>query len=416
VSDDQLLYKNPGLWENAINVAIILKNSHRFRTDPEYGEIMMRMWKGTSTEDDFKNINQRLIGVGKDSLKVPTTNENTDISYACWSNMDRNAVHAASFKEHIKHFPSYDSDELPPNHTIIVEADISEAPLQKPKNNKNSNDNREEVISNQRNKAMRVRIDPIIKSLIYSRLGDHDVRDKNKPIDPALKLYVGAHCMINENDNVKEGRANGTMCRVRSIKRKSTTPLNVSNYDGKKVYSIGANDIDYIEFDHYPPTPEQEKLLCDIDEMEKNSVKNIDEIQHLRHKLEVLSRKRRFRLQPKTSYVTFHLDSLKRNCNGSCKHRTRVRAKLKQFPIILNDATTGYKLQGSTKNQIILQSIDYQTSGWLYTALSRVRRLKGLFLCEKINFQSFASRYERAKNDLLSFDSRIQMKIPTKLK
>jgi hypothetical protein len=150
--------------------------------------------------------------------------------------------------------------------------------------------------------------------------------------------------------------------------------------------------------------------------MEKNSVKNQDEIQHLRHKLEVLSRKRRFRLQPKTSYAIFHLDSLKGNCNGSCKDRTKFRATFKQFPIILNDATTGYKLQGSTKNQIILQSIDYRTSGWIYTALSRVRRLKGLFLCEKINFQSFASSYERAKNNLLAFDSRIKSKIPTKLK
>lgn len=60
VSEDQLLYANPGLWENAINVAIILKNSHRFRSDPEYGEIMMRMWKGISTEEDFKKINQSL--------------------------------------------------------------------------------------------------------------------------------------------------------------------------------------------------------------------------------------------------------------------------------------------------------------------------------------------------------------------
>ena len=38
-----------------------------------------------------------------------------------------------------------------------------------------------------------------------------------------------------------------------------------------------------------------------------------------------------------------------------------------QFPIILNDATTGYKLQGSSKNQIILQTIDYmeQVDGYI---------------------------------------------------
>jgi predicted double-glycine peptidase len=38
----------------AINVVIILENSHRFKDDPEYGEIMMRIWKGEFTEEDWK--------------------------------------------------------------------------------------------------------------------------------------------------------------------------------------------------------------------------------------------------------------------------------------------------------------------------------------------------------------------------
>jgi hypothetical protein len=36
VSNDNLLWKNPGLWENAINVAIVFDNSHRFKDDPQY--------------------------------------------------------------------------------------------------------------------------------------------------------------------------------------------------------------------------------------------------------------------------------------------------------------------------------------------------------------------------------------------
>jgi hypothetical protein len=40
------------LWENSINVAIVLNNSHRFQDDPEYGEILKRMWEGKFTEED----------------------------------------------------------------------------------------------------------------------------------------------------------------------------------------------------------------------------------------------------------------------------------------------------------------------------------------------------------------------------
>jgi hypothetical protein len=40
-------------------------------------------------------------------------------------------VHAASFKEHIKNFPPAENDELPPDHTVIVEADIQDAPKYK---------------------------------------------------------------------------------------------------------------------------------------------------------------------------------------------------------------------------------------------------------------------------------------------
>jgi hypothetical protein len=103
---------------------------------------------------------------------------------------------------------------------------------------------------------------------------------------------------------------------------------------------------------------------------------------------------------------------LRRNCDVQKKYRTRIKAKMTQFQVILNDATTGYKLQGSPKNQIIIQTVDYQTSGWIYTALSRVRCLEGLFLTSKIDFRQFSLRYETTRADLLAFDRRMQAKVP----
>ena len=50
--ESQILYSNSSLWENSINVAIILNNSHRFKDDPEYGRILKRMWDGKFTQQD----------------------------------------------------------------------------------------------------------------------------------------------------------------------------------------------------------------------------------------------------------------------------------------------------------------------------------------------------------------------------
>jgi hypothetical protein len=254
-----------------------------------------------------------------------------------------------------------------------------------------------------------------LKSLIYSRLGDDDIRDGNTPVDPALKLYVGCHCLINGNCNVKEGLANGTMCRVISIRRKENTPMGWRNYDGKKVFFINVNEIDYIEFEHYPPSSEQRKILEKMSILEKKHTKENDTtLVSLKTRLDQISKQRRFRLKPKNFYPVFSYHALTKNCSIPKKHQMKMKAKIKQIPVILNDATTGYKLQGSSKNQIILQTIDYGTNGWIYTALSRVRSLEGLFLSSKIDFKKFVDGLKKTITDLAAFDRRMKAKVPRK--
>ena len=86
------------------------------------------------------------------------------------------------------------------------------------------------------------------------------MKDQQKQIDPALKLYVGAHCMIIDNDDIAKGRANGTLCRVVGVKRNCNTPLQWKNYDDKKVYTANVNEIVYVEFEHFLKKIEQVKL------------------------------------------------------------------------------------------------------------------------------------------------------------
>ena len=59
--------------------------------------------------------------------------------------------------------------------------------------------------------------------------------------------------------------------------------------------------------------------------------------------------------------------------------------KITQFGVNSNIATTGHKLQGTSKDQLIVASWNYSCPNWVYVVLSRVRTLKGLFLCEKMD-------------------------------
>jgi hypothetical protein len=54
------------------------------------------------------------------------------------------------------------------------------------------------------------------------------------------------------------------------------------------------------------------------------------------------------------------------------------------FPLLVNHATTGHKLQGKTKQSLFVSSWSYARN-WPYVAISRVRTHLGLFLREPLN-------------------------------
>ena len=74
-------------WQGSINCSIFLKNDHRFKDDPLYGQILGRMRMGEVTKEDIECLNKRWIG-NKDA-KLPKTGE---ICYACPYNKDCNAI------------------------------------------------------------------------------------------------------------------------------------------------------------------------------------------------------------------------------------------------------------------------------------------------------------------------------------
>ena len=63
-----------------------------------------------------------------------------------------------------------------------------------------------------------------------------------------------------------------------------------------------------------------------------------------------------------------------------------------QIPANSNDATTGHKLQGMSKDVIIVSSwptggLSLMFKNWEYVVLSRVRTLSGLYLIEPIDME-----------------------------
>jgi hypothetical protein len=62
-----------GHWDNSINVVIMLNNEHRFKEDPEYGQMLTRMWSEDLSKEDCQKINTRVIGYK--GFKLPATSE-----------------------------------------------------------------------------------------------------------------------------------------------------------------------------------------------------------------------------------------------------------------------------------------------------------------------------------------------------
>ena len=72
--------------------------------------------------------------------------------------------------------------------------------------------------------------------------------------------------------------------------------------------------------------------------------------------------------------------------NDFVSEKQTMKCKINQIPVNSSDAITGHKLQGLTKDQLIVYSWNKSTS-WIYVVLSRVRTLKGLFLLKGIRLK-----------------------------
>jgi hypothetical protein len=123
VSGKPLYYEtNFPIWHDWINCFIELWGQHRFKDDPEYGNIMKRIRDGEGTENDIARLNTRVIG-GEHPDSPTIADLPNNLTYAVFRNQNRSAINNGIFAEHLRKTHSTDPNKPPPFHTMIIRSD-----------------------------------------------------------------------------------------------------------------------------------------------------------------------------------------------------------------------------------------------------------------------------------------------------
>ncbi len=138
---------------------------------------------------------------------------------------------------------------MPPEHTLIIEGHITSS------------------IST----TTRQRIDRHLRHRIIS-CGDANVTMGSKHIDPALCIYIGAYliCIDNKHLRDKVSWGNGTLCQVLGVQlNKNAQSYKWKNYYGKKVWTVNAADVEWVECEHVNKTSLVAQLESQINELKR---------------------------------------------------------------------------------------------------------------------------------------------------
>ena len=262
---------------------------------------------------------------------------------------------------------------MPPKHTLIIEAKITSS------------------ISN----TTPQQVDKHLRHRIITSCGDANVMMGTKHIDPALCIYRGAYliCIDNKHLTEKVPRGNGTLCRVLGVKlTEGAKSYKCKNYYGKKVWTVNAEDVEWVQCEHVNKSSVITQLESQIKELEYQlNLKHHSNNKKMNTKLDELKND----LTNEINLCKFKLEPEQFSPEVTVKHyhassNIVFRCKMMQIPTNSNDATTGHKLQGMSKDAIIVSSwptgkLSAMFKNWEYVVLSRVRTLSGLYLVNPID-------------------------------
>jgi hypothetical protein len=183
--------------------------------------------------------------------------------------------------------------------------------------------------------------------LFWQNCGEDDIKISKGfggRMDPVLKLYLGCRVMLPTNVDVHNGQANGTQAIVKNIVLKPNNSTRITYIANETpIPSIFASQIDHIQLQHINPRIDSP---C-------------------------------FNIRPKTHTFKTKIQ-LQTTTMTEAKLFENIEMKATQLPLLLNNATTGHKLQGSGVEQLFVHTWSYVTN-WPYVMLSRVKTMQGLY-------------------------------------
>ena len=209
-----------------------------------------------------------------------------------------------------------------------------------------------------------------LRNIIYDTCGDNDIKQGRRKYDPSLKFFYNMPLMLTSNDRLDENLANGTSCRGLHVVLRKNAEFVKEIWNGYLVNTIEGSQI--------------HGIVCKKENKEGDS----DEY---------------FYIEPERTAVNISIPLM---------HKLPVKGiKIEQLPVNDNIATTGHKLQGATLLNLVVKSWDYSIPNWIYVVLSRVRTLKGLVFCKKLD----ENRTYPCDPSLLHFEQRMRNELEQQL-
>ena len=156
---------------------------------------------------------------------------------------------------------------------------------------------------------------------------------------------AAAASLSSYKDLKKKKRGNGTLCRGLKLVLKEGRTTKIKNWDGHKVHTVSIDDCDHMLCEHWPRDKDKPPRYFCLHEIKESVI---------------------------AQYPFMG------------KQTTLGNINITQFGVNSNIATTGHKLQGMSKDNIIVTSWNYRFKNWIYLVLSRVRTRSGLFLLQKL--------------------------------
>ena len=231
--------------------------------------------------------------------------------------------------------------------------------------------------------SMKKKTQPVsraIHDIIVARLGDNGIHStlfasQSAKIDPVLRLFPCSLFMCTTNDDLDKGRGNDTVCKCVQVKLKSPDSLQWKNWEGRK----GQNCFSWWYW--------------------------VDQIRTLSQPTATTGNTKVFQTEAQDFLVFCPISNKPwlwwpHSLSSEC-------LLVMQFPVNSTVATTGHKLQGMSKDKLIVSFWNYRFAHWIYVILSRVQTLSGLYLCKPLDLHKEFKVQEKL---LIQFKQRMKEK------